>query len=98
MAAERFHARAEFRRADRAADWVLAGVWVEHVRFVPARPGVEPVIRRLPEGGLLGWAELPTILAPDERSAGDIALDVARSTWPDRSRRSVPYAHAPDRR
>jgi len=46
---EHHQARAEFRRASRDAPWVLAGVWVDHVAFLPVRPGIEPIAHRLPE-------------------------------------------------
>jgi hypothetical protein len=90
--AERYRANAEFRRADRQAPWVLAGVWIDHVAFHAARPGVEPIARRLPDTGLLGWAELPPLLAPDPEAAGVAALDVARQAWPGRVRSRVPFA------
>lgn len=66
---ERHQARAEFRRATRDDRWVLAGVWVDHFAFVPATPGVEPITRRLPDTGLLGWADLPPIIAPNLEAA-----------------------------
>jgi hypothetical protein len=90
--AERYQANAEFRRAGRGAPWVLAGVWIDHVDFHPARPGVEPIARRLPETGLLGWAELPTLVAAGPEAAGAAALSAARHAWPDRVRASVPFA------
>jgi hypothetical protein len=90
--AERYRANAEFRRASRAAPWVLAGVWIDHVEFHPARPDVEPIARRLPETGLLGWVELPPIVAPGREAAGVAALNVARQAWPGRVRRAVPFA------
>jgi hypothetical protein len=90
--AERYRANAEFRRAGRGAPWVLAGVWIDHVAFHPARPGVEPITRRLPETGLLGWAELPPLVAPDSHAAGAAALNAARQAWPGRVRSKVPFA------
>jgi len=90
--AERYRANAEFRRARRDAPWVLAGVWVDHVDFYPAGPGVEPIRRRLPETGLLGWSELPPIIASGAEAAGEAALTTARQAWPTRVRRSVPFA------
>jgi hypothetical protein len=90
--AERYRANAEFRRAGRGAPWVLAGVWIDHVDFHPARPGVEPIARRLPETGLLGWAELPPLVAAGPEAAGAAALEAARDAWPDRVRASVPFA------
>jgi hypothetical protein len=92
--AERYRANAEFRRASRAAPWVLAGVWIDHVEFHPARPDVEPIARRLPETGLLGWAELPPIVAPRREAAGGTALGVARQMWPGRVGAKVPFARA----
>ncbi len=90
--AERYRANAEFRRADREAPWILAGVWIDHVAFHPARPGVEPIARRLPQSGLLGWAELPPLVAPNAEAAGAAALNVARQAWPGRVRSAVPFA------
>jgi hypothetical protein len=90
--AERYRANAEFRRASRTAPWVLAGVWIDHVDFHPARPGVEPIARRLPETGLLGWVELPPLVAPGPEAAGTAALEAARHGWPDRVRATVPFA------
>ena len=90
--AARFHANAEFRRARRDAPWVLAGVWIDHVEFHPAGLGVEPIVRRLPETGLLGWSELPPIIASGADAAGEAALSVARHAWPTRVRRRVPFA------
>jgi hypothetical protein len=87
----RYRARAEFRRRDAGSPWVLAGVVVDH-RFWPARPGVEPVRRRLPNGGLLGWVELDSpILAPDVDQAAEIALATARAAWPSRDRPGIPF-------
>jgi hypothetical protein len=91
---EHHRARAEFRRASRDAPWVLAGVWVDHVAFQPAIPGVEPISGRLPETGLLGWFDLPTVIAPDARAAGEAALQVARESFPTTVRRTVPFATA----
>jgi len=90
--AERYRANAEFRRASRAAAWVLAGVWIDHVEFHPARPDVEPIARRLPETGLLGWSALPPLVAPGPEAAGTAALDAARRAWPGRVRATVPFA------
>jgi len=90
--AERYRANAEFRRASRAAPWVLAGVWIDHVEFHPARPDVEPIARRLPETGLLGWTELPPLVAQGPEAAGMAALDAARRAWPGRDRATVPFA------
>ena len=92
MPVEHHQARAEFRRESRDAPWVLAGVWVDHVAFQPVRPGVEPIARRLPETGLLGWLDLPTIIAPSIQAAGEAALQVARQTFPGMVRRGVPFA------
>ena len=86
----RYQARAEFRRLDRGAGWVFAGVWVAH-RFYPAQPGVDPVRRRLPSVGLLGWIDLPPIIATSAQEAGAIALEMAREAWPKASKSSVPY-------
>jgi hypothetical protein len=91
--AERYRANAEFRRAAREAPWILAGVWIDHIVFHPARPGVEPIARRLPETGLLGWVELPTVVAAEPEAAGSAALDVARRAWPGRVRSKVPFAN-----
>jgi hypothetical protein len=93
--ARRFLAAAEFRRRDRTAPWVLAGVWLDQTRFQPARPGVEPVTRRLPDTGLLGWSEPFPIIAPDEDAAAQAALAAARGRWPEADRRSVPFASRP---
>ena len=91
---EHHRARAEFRRANRDAPWVLAGVWIDHVAFQPAVAGVEPISGRLPETGLLGWFDLPTVIAPDARAAGDAALQAARDSFPATVRRTVPFATA----
>jgi hypothetical protein len=88
---EHHHARAEFRRASRDAPWVLAGVWVDDIAFQPVGPGVEPITRRLPDTGLLGWFDLPTVIAPDARAAGEAALQVARQAFPRTVRRAVPF-------
>jgi hypothetical protein len=83
---------AEFRRRDREAPWVIAGVTIEH-EFWPAVDGVEAVSERLPAPGLVGWARLPTpVVAPDVRVAAQVGLDVARVRWPARVRATVPYA------
>jgi hypothetical protein len=91
---EHHEARAEFRRASRHDPWILAGVWVDHVVFQPACPGVEPITRRLPDAGLLGWADLPTVIAPTIEAAGQAGLAVARQAWPDRAREEIPFASA----
>jgi hypothetical protein len=90
--AECYRANAEFRRVSRGAPWVLAGVWIDHVDFHPARPGVEPIARRLPETGLLGWAELPPLVATGPEAAGAAALAAAHHAWPGRVRATVPFA------
>jgi hypothetical protein len=90
--AERYRANAEFRRAGRQAPWILAGVWIDHVVFHPAEPGVEPIARRLPETGLLGWVPLPPVVAADPHAAGAAALNAARRAWPGRVRAKVPFA------
>ena len=59
-----YAARAEFRRAERGAPWVLAGVVIDH-RLWPARDGVDPIHGRLPDAGLVGWADVGTVIAPD---------------------------------
>jgi hypothetical protein len=87
-----YQARAEFRRAKRDDPWVLAGVWVDHVAFEPASAGVEPIVARLPDTGLIGWVDLPTIIAPGIQAAGETALQVARQTFPGMVRRKVPLA------
>ena len=89
-AVENHNARAEFRRVTRDDPWILAGVWVDHVAFQPATPGVEPITGRLPDTGLLGWADLPTVIALGVTAAGEAALIVARQAWPDRVRDVVP--------
>jgi len=87
-----FRVQAEFRRRDREAPWVLAGITVDG-EFWPAIDGVEPIRERLPAPGLVGWAKLPTpIVAPDPRVAAQVGLDVTRARWPDRVRAKVPYA------
>ena len=89
---QRFRARAEFRRQARRASWVLAGVTLDH-HWWPARPGVEPIHARLPESGLVAWADLPTpVIAADEPAAAAIALDVARATWAQSNFEDVPFA------
>jgi hypothetical protein len=87
-------ARAEFRRSSRDHSWVLAGVWIDDIEFHPASPGVEPIRRRLPESGLVGWIELPIVIAPTAVAAGEVGLEVARQAWPRRVRRNVPFANA----
>ncbi len=83
---------AEFRRRDREAPWVIAGVTIES-EFWPAIDGVEAVRERLPLPGLVGWARLPTpVVAPDVGVAAQVGLDVARARWPERVRATVPYA------
>jgi hypothetical protein len=90
--AHAFTARAEFRRRDRNAPWILAGVLVGG-EFWPARPGVERIRQRLPDAGLLGWADLPSpLIAPDAESAAAAALEVAAAAWPARAGRPVPWA------
>jgi hypothetical protein len=91
---EHHEARAEFRRSDRSHSWVLAGVWIDHVSFHPATAGVEPIRRRLPESGLLGWTDLPVVIAPTVGAAGEAALEVARRGWPTRVRPDVPFANS----
>ena len=91
---EHHEARAEFRRSDRNHSWVLAGVWIDRVSFHPARAGVEPIRRRLPEPGLLGWIDLPVVIAPTVVAAGEAALEVARRGWPARVRPDVPFTNA----
>jgi hypothetical protein len=89
---ERHEARAEFRRSDRNHSWVLAGVWIDLVSFHPATAGVEPIRRRLPESGLVGWIGLPVVIAPSVGAAGEAALAAARQGWPGRVRPDVPFA------
>jgi hypothetical protein len=88
---ERHEARAEFRRADRNHPWVLAGVWIDSVSFHPASAGVEPIRRRLPESGLIGWIGLPVVIAPSAGAAGEAALGAARRGWPARACPDVPF-------
>jgi hypothetical protein len=88
--ARRYDPRAEFRRADREADWVLAGVWISDV-FYPAVPGVEPVRRRLPAPGLVGWVDLDTVLAASADEAAARSLELAAGRWPRARRSTVPY-------
>jgi hypothetical protein len=91
-AVPRYAARAEFRRRDRGARWVLAGVRIDGV-FHPAADGIEPIRGRLPDSGLLAWADIPTaILAPDAATAATVALQVAAQTWPAESRGRAPFA------
>jgi hypothetical protein len=86
-----YRGRAEFRREDQGAPWVLAGVILDH-RLWPARDGVQPIRGRLPGTGLVGWADVAPVIAPDEPAAALASLDVARATWPDRARTRVPWA------
>ena len=88
---ERHQARAEFRRESRDSPWILAGVWVDHVAFQGISPGVEPLTGRLPGTGLLAWFDLPTVIAPDARSAGEAALQIARQAFPRMVRARVPF-------
>jgi hypothetical protein len=61
--------------------------------FHPAADGIEPIRGRLPDTGLLAWADLPTtILAPDRATAASVALEVATATWPAESRGRAPFA------
>lgn len=76
---------------------MLAGVWVDGIHFRPAEAGVEPVRWRLPEAGLVGWAELPPIVAPTTRAAAEAGLQAARSIWPERDRPGVPHPFRPPR-
>jgi hypothetical protein len=86
----RYLARAGFRRRRVGSRWVLAGVILQD-RFWPARPDVEPVGRRLPSTGLLGWGDLSSpIVAPDVEAAATIALATARAAWPARDRADIP--------
>ena len=87
----RYEAQAEFRRRDRDAPWVLAGVWVDTISFYPSEPGVDPVRRRLAAPGLVGWIELLPIIAADESSAAAAALEAAREGWPRAVKRTVPH-------
>jgi hypothetical protein len=87
--ARRFEPRAEFRRANREAEWVLAGIWLSDV-FYPAAPGVEPVRRRMPPG-VLGWVQLDTVIAQSAEEAARRSLELAASRWPRSNRSSVPY-------
>jgi hypothetical protein len=87
-----FHARAEFRRRDRSARWVLAGVVIDGDLW-PVDDDVRPIRGRLPESGLVGWADLSSpIIAGEVASAAAVAIEVARSSWPDADRREVPWA------
>jgi hypothetical protein len=84
-------ARAEFRRRDRGSAWVLAGVRLDG-RLWPAVPGVEPVRQRLPDTGLVGWADLPSpVVAPTLADAAEVAIEVARAAWPRRVASRVPW-------
>ena len=92
MAVPRPSAAGTPSRPDQGARWVLAGVVIDHV-FYPALPGVERIRRRLREPGLQGWSDLPTeVIAVDEEQAAEVALDVARSHWPDRVGTKIPFA------
>ena len=88
---ERHRARAEFRRSSRDSPWILAGVWIDHVDFQAIAPGVEPLTGRLPDTGLLGWFDLPTVIAPDARAAGEAALQIAQQAFPRMVRARVPF-------
>ena len=71
---------------------MLAGVRIDGV-FHPAADGIEPVRGRLPDTGLLAWADVPVpILAPDPATAATVALEVAVRTWPAESRGRAPFA------
>jgi hypothetical protein len=60
--------------------------------FWPAQPGVDRVRRRLPEGGLLGWADVPArVIAVDAGAAAEVALAVCAAVWPERIARPVPW-------
>jgi hypothetical protein len=89
--ARRFGPRAEFRRKDRAAPWILAGVWIRD-EFYPAAPGVEPVRGRLPGPGLVGWVDLGLVLARSPEQAAEISLQLAAGRWPGSHRDTVPHA------
>jgi hypothetical protein len=87
-----YRARAEMRRRDRGSPWVLAGIVIDGT-FWSAREGVEPIRGRLPEAGLVGWSDLHSpIIAADAEAAARVALEVARSSWPDADRGRVPWA------
>jgi hypothetical protein len=86
----RFNVRAEFRRLDRDSAWVVAGVWVAN-EFYPAAPGVEPVRRRLPDAGLVGWVELDPVLARSPEHAASVALELASGRWPKARRAAIPH-------
>ena len=87
----RYGARAEFRRLTRESGWVLAGVSIGG-RSLPVHDGVEPILGRLPEPGLVAWTDLPDpILAGSVEQALTIALDVARGRWPGHGAGAVPF-------
>jgi hypothetical protein len=88
----RYRARAEFRRRTRESRWVLAGVSIGD-RFRPAREGVERIRARLPEPGLVAWRDLSDPIVADGLDRGlAIALDMARSRWPEYATGSIPFA------
>lgn len=71
---------------------MLAGVVIEGDLW-PVNDDVLPIRGRLPESGLVGWADLSSpIIAAEVARAAAVAIEVARSTWPDADRRDVPWA------
>jgi hypothetical protein len=67
--------RAEVRRVRRP--WLLAGIVLSGA-WHPAMPGVHPASGGLVMAGLARTVELPPFLAPDDRTAWRVALDVAQ--------------------
>ncbi len=72
-----YRAQAELRRVWSGAPWQLGGVLVEG-RWWPAAPGIEPPSVRLIESGNVTLIKLPAFLAPSDRAAVGVALEVAR--------------------
>jgi hypothetical protein len=87
----RYQARAEFRRRARGSGWVLAGVSIGG-RFLAAADGVERIRVRLPETGLIAWADLPVLIVAESiDDALWTALEVARGRWHGHDQSAVPF-------
>jgi hypothetical protein len=67
--------RAEVRRLGEA-DWQVAGVVIGGA-WHPSQPGIAPADGRLTDAGVARTVELPAFLAPDDRTAWRVALEVA---------------------